>query len=382
MKPKVAIVRGKFLNAYEMQFYNPLVGSYALTGFGSHSSYHDSFAFPVKKLWCPLDLPDFPCKLPILNRLFVDSHYLLGLERAIEGFDLVHTAETYFHYTQQCLNAKKQGKVKKVIATVLENIPFNNEGIWGRKAFKSRARTELDHMIALTQKTKDTLITEGADPDKITVISHFIDTKMFAPTKEVISRRFFPKKRDFVLLYTGRLETYKGVYDILDALRILLNDPVLKGYTWWMKFVGDGSQLHHMKEVEQLVGLSGLISHSHVPYDRMPDVYAKADIFIAPSVPTATFEEQYCTALLEAQAAGLPIITTKTGGIPENVASAATLVAPSDPQSIAYSLKNYMLHADARREFGMLARRRAERVHDIAIGARKISDLYIKLLSS
>jgi hypothetical protein len=127
MKPRIAIVRGKFLNAYEMQFYNPLAKTYELTGFGSLTSYHDSFSFPVKKLMSPMDIPDFPYRLPILNRLFSDAHYLYGLEHDLRGFDLVHTAETYFHYTQQCLNAKKMGYVKKVIATVLENIPFNND---------------------------------------------------------------------------------------------------------------------------------------------------------------------------------------------------------------------------------------------------------------
>jgi hypothetical protein len=136
MKPKVAIVRGKFLNAYEMQFFEPLTAHYNLTAFGSLTCFHDRFAFPVIKLPCPLDVPDFFGKLPILNRLFIDAHYLFGLENRLVGFDLVHTAETYFHYTQQCLNAKRRGYVRKVIATVLENIPFNNEGIWGRHGFK------------------------------------------------------------------------------------------------------------------------------------------------------------------------------------------------------------------------------------------------------
>ena len=71
-----------------------------------------------------------------------------------------------------------------MIATVLENIPFNNEKIWRRKAFKKRAREELDHIIALTKLTKATLIQEGTDPNKITVIGHFIDTKRFFPTPE------------------------------------------------------------------------------------------------------------------------------------------------------------------------------------------------------
>jgi hypothetical protein len=171
---KVAVVRGKFLNKYEMQFFEPLADTFDITAFGSLTSFHDDFRFPVVKLPSPMDLPDFPYKMPVLNRLFIDAHYLLGLEGKLKGFDLVHTAETYFRYTQQCLNAKKKGYVKRVIATVLENIPFNNEGIAGRRGYKTRARRELDHIIALTNKTKTALLLEGADTKKITVISHFI----------------------------------------------------------------------------------------------------------------------------------------------------------------------------------------------------------------
>ncbi|MBI4066741.1 glycosyltransferase family 4 protein, partial [Candidatus Gottesmanbacteria bacterium] len=284
-KPTLAIVRGKFLNAYEMQMYEPLVGRYDITAFGSLTAYHDQFAFPVVKLPSPMDFPDFPYKIPILNRLFVDAHYLWGLEEKLVGFNIVHTAETYFHYTQQCLNARRAGKVKKVIATVLENIPFNNEGIWGRKRFKARARTELDHIVALTHKTKAALLAEGADPKKITVIPHFVDTKRFVPAPM--------RKTVRTILFCGRLEEYKGVFDFVEMASRLPNN---------LQFVmvGTGSQERTLKRFG--------VELRSASYDDMPNMYQEADIFVAPSKPTKTWEEQYCTVLLEAQAAGLPIV--------------------------------------------------------------------------
>ncbi|KKU88355.1 MAG: hypothetical protein UY16_C0008G0002 [Candidatus Gottesmanbacteria bacterium GW2011_GWA2_47_9] len=86
MKPTVAIVRGKFLNRYEMQFFEPLTDRFDITAFGSLAPYHDRFAFPVVKLPCPLDIPDFPYKMAVLNRLCVDAHYLWGLEEKLKGF--------------------------------------------------------------------------------------------------------------------------------------------------------------------------------------------------------------------------------------------------------------------------------------------------------
>lgn len=358
MKPKVAIVRGKFLNKYEMQFFEPLVKDFDITAFGSHSSYHDQFAFPVLKLSSPMDLPDFPYKMPLLNRLFVDAQYLFGLEEKLKGFDLVHTAETYFHYTQQCLNAKKKGYINKVVATVLENIAHNNEGIWGRKGFKSRARKELDHMIALTQKTKTALLTEGADEKKISVISHFVDTKKFRP--------FHKTTKKLTILFVGRLETYKGVLELIEAAKIL------KKYDIAWRFVGDGSL---KKQIPKWIEVR------HVQYDEMPQIYNEADIFVAPSKPTQTWQEQYCTALMEAQAAGLPIVTTKTGGIPENIGDAGILVHPGNSYALANAIKRLIVDPRLRKDYAMRARKRAETVHDIRIGSSKIAVLYNRILA-
>ena len=397
MKQKIAIVRGKFLNKYEMQMYEPLVDRYDITAFGSLTSYHDRFAFPVVKLPSPMDLPDFFYKMPILNRLFIDAHYLFGLEERLKGFDLVHTAETYFHYTRQSLCAKKKGYVKKVIATVLENIPHNNEGIWGRKAFKAVARKELDHMIALTQKTKETLLIEGCDPSKISVIGHFIDTKRFYSRQDRRMRSFHAVN----ILFVGRMEEYKGVFDILEAAHVLLNDPDLVHYRLQFVFVGDGSKKKEMIRKENMLGLESRVVHRLVSYEDMPRVYQSADIFVAPSKPRMrymvyrwtdrtgesrpdpdiTWEEQYNTALLEAQASGLAIVTTRSGGIPENVGDAAILIDPGDVAGLANALKRFILDKKFRSEFGRRARLRALHVHDAGIGARKLADLYERILA-
>ncbi len=379
---KVAIIRGKFLNRYEMQFFEPLVKDFAITAFGSLTPYHDRFAFPVVKLPSPMDLPDFPYKMPILNRLFIDAHYLVGLEEKLrrlpagrQGFDLVHSAETYYHYTQQALNAKKRGYVKKVVATVLETIPFNNEGIWGRTAFKARARQELDGIIALTQKSKQALVKEGADPKKITVIGHFIDTRRFTPTKAV------KNPHTITILFSGRLEKYKGVYDLLYAFAQLLADRSSSHTNLKLLMAGNGSERNNLRALERQLGIGNRISHIEVPYEQMPEVYREADIFVAPSIPTKTWEEQYCTALLEAQASGLAIVTTATGGILENIGDAGLVVPPGDIIALTRALMRFIVDSRLRKHYAGKARKRAETVHDALIGARKMKDFYTKILA-
>lgn len=377
MKPKIAIVRGKFLNAYEMQLFETLQGKYDITGFGSLTPYHDKFTFPVVKLPSPMDVPDFPKKMSIINRMFVDAHYLYGLEEKLKGFDIVHSAETYFFYTQQALLAKKKGNVKKVIATVLENIPFNNESIWGRKAFKKNAMENLDHIVALTQRTKETLLLEGANEKKITVISHGINTDVFSPAKD-LEKRLKSDKKNWTILFTGRLEVYKGVYEILYAATLLLRE--LPSYELLFKFVGNGSERQSLQLLAKKLGILKNVEFSDASYANMPEEYKKADLFWAPSKPTVTYQEQYCTVLLEAQAAGLPIVTTFSGGIPENVADAGIIVGPGDFYSLKEAMKEFILSAKKRLEFSKRARMRAENVHTVKVLSKKLDMLYQSLL--
>jgi len=375
---KLAVVRGKFLNQYEMQSFVPLADRYDITAFSSLTPFHNTFPFPV--VTCPslMDVPEFPMKMQILNRLFIDAQYLFGLERKLKGFDIVHTAETYYHYTQQCLQAKKKGYVKKVVATVLENIPFNNESIWGRKGFKRRSRNELDHIIALTEKTKTALLLEGADPKKITVIGHGIDTKRFTPTRDHW-KQLADQRHTIIILFSGRLEEYKGVFDVLKAATLLLKDRTISQPLRFV-FAGKGSTYHRMQQKEKEYGIQNRIKHMSVPYEEMPGVYRRADIFVAPSTSTKTWSEQYCTALLEAQSMGLPIVTTKSGGIPENVGDCALFCKEGDPVSLFLQIKKFIDNPSLRLFYGQKARKRARDIHDIQIIAKKLDRVYQKVL--
>lgn len=364
-----------------MQTYERLTGGFDLTAFSSVRPIHDKLSIPVVKLFSPMDLPEFPYKMPVLNRLFTDAHYLFGLEDRLTGFDLVHTAETYYYYTQQCLDARRRGTVKKVIATVLENIPFNNEGVVGRSLFKSRAREELDHIIALTRKTRHALIAEGANPDKISVIGHYIDTKRFYPDSSHKPASATGGGREIRILFCGRLEINKGIYDLLDAAAIILHDPALGGYRIKFVIAGDGSQYRRMSRAETDMGIVPRIIHTQVPYDDMPGIYRSADIYVAPSKPSEYWEEQYNTTLLEAQASGLPIVTTDSGGISENVGDSALMIPPGHSRDLAAALKMLILEPKQRTALALKARKRAVRMHDISVGVRLLTDLYHRILA-
>ena len=83
-----------------------------------------------------------------------------------------------------------------------------------------------------------------------------------------------------------------------------------------------------------------------------------ADFFCLP-----TLSEGLGTSILEAMAAGLPVVATRTGGVPEIVEEERTgvLVPPSDPAALSDAMVRVASDADLRASMGALGRERAER---------------------
>jgi len=369
---KVALVRGKYLNQFEMQNYAPLKRRFKITAFASLRPVHENIGLPIKKLPSSMDLPDFPYKLQILNRLMVDAMYLAGLEKALKGFDLVCTRETYFHFTKQALIAKKKGFIKKVLITCSETIPGNHEGIWGRKAFKKRAINEADHFHCLTQKARDCLIKEGCDPTKITVVGYGIDLDKFKERKSPVPSPQSPVK----ILFVGRLVKEKGILDLLEALkrRFKVQGSRLKVE---LQIIGQGPLEKKIRKMSTPIPIE---IKKNISYKDMPQIYQNADIFVLPSKPTKHWEEYYGMVLIEAMACGLPVISTKSGAIPEVVGDAGILVKPGSVRQLKEALGKLIKSKKLRKSLGQKARKRAEKYFNAKKQAVKLGELWRRVL--
>lgn len=374
---KIALVRGAFLNQYEGQLYYPLIKRHEIVAFSSLHPIHDQFPFPVRKLPSPTDLNFGPFqrwKMPVLNRMFIDAHWLMGLENQLKGFDIAHCADTFYHYTHQSIVARRSGLVKKVVATVFENIPFNNEGIWGRKWFKHFAIEKIDKFIAISKRSAASLVIEGCDPNKIVVVTQHIDTKQFATYKKR------PTTNNLTITFSGRLEFYKGVYEVILSAKRLLGDNDLKAFKLKFQIVGEGSEHKKLVNLVKSLNMQREVGFVNLPYNEMKHIYNDTDIFVAPSRATRTYQEQFSTVLLEAQACGLPIVTTGSGGIPENVENAALIANPGDFYSISDALKKFIVSPKLREEYGKKARKHVMK-YDVKEGAKKLEAIYEDVLS-
>ena len=169
------------------------------------------------------------------------------------------------------------------------------------------------------------------------------------------------------------------------AIDSLARDDDLNNVGVRVLFVGNGSQKRQLMLKTRQPRKNWHLELASATYDEMPNIYARADIFVAPSKPRVnrgkpTWEEQYCTALLEAQAAALPIVTTRSGGIPENVGNAAILIPPGNTKALAVAIKDFLLNPNKRKMYAVRARKRAQTVHDISIGADKLATVYESVL--
>jgi glycosyltransferase involved in cell wall biosynthesis len=359
---KTSIVRGAFLNPFELRNYSPLKDKFAITAISSKHPISDKIDLPLKRLSSPTDLPDFLFKYPILNRLFVDAQQLFGLEKVISGSDIVHVAETYFGYTHQAVMAKRRGLVRHVVSTVWEIIPHNNEGIRGRKAYKRLAYESVDLFLAVTEKAKDTLIKEGVNPDKIKVVNVGIDIHKFKPAK------IKEESKNINILCVARLVPEKGITDLLAAfLEIRKKNSKVK-----LTFIGSGP----LKR--DLLGYKNIYVKS-VPYQKINKEYRKANIFCLPSRETKTWAEQYGMCLLEAMACGLPVVTTDSGAIPEVCDDAALISHHSDVAELQTNLEELIYNKEHRQNLSHLARQRALAKYDSRKISQQIEKIYLEI---
>lgn len=375
---KIAIVRGPSLNPWEMQNYLPLAKKHQLLLVGSKNTRflpagrHGKVqrGFKVEKLICLGEIFNrIPGGIKLLYHLFGDPQPLLGLEKTIAGFDIVHTAETANYYSLQAIRARQKGLVAKVGVTCWENIPFAREDYPASRELKEKVRSEADHFLAVTEGAKRALMKEGVAEERITVIPMGVDIKKF--------KSKFKVKDELKILFVGRLEEEKGVWEILEAFKTLRSDyKDIK-----LIVVGQGTEAGKIKDwlkgsnLLRWVQLRGAVDH-----EKIWSEYHQSDIFVLPSKPTPTWQEQFGMVLIEAMASGLPIVATKSGAIPEVVGKAGILVEPGNIRELTDAMGGLLKDGKLREELGSRGLKRAKEKYDSLKVAEKIEGLYQKLL--
>jgi glycosyltransferase involved in cell wall biosynthesis len=169
-----------------------------------------------------------------------------------------------------------------------------------------------------------------------------------------------------VLLSVGMMRTR----DKLESYRVLAGAlALLRDRPWSAVLVGDGPA---RPEVEALMApFGGRVRFAGaVPHHKLAPFYASADLYLWPAI-----NEAYGMAFLEAQAAGLPVVAGRTGGVPAVVADGVTgLLTPiGDAEGFAGAVRRLLDDPGERARLGAAAARRVAARHDERAAARALA---------
>jgi glycosyltransferase involved in cell wall biosynthesis len=171
------------------------------------------------------------------------------------------------------------------------------------------------------------------------------------------------------VVFASRLEAQKDVPTLLRAFSMLVDRmPQLH-----LAIVGQGTLRPALESQAAALGLTGRTTFAGVRLD-VPDVLRASDIFVLPST-----WEGLPMVILEALAAGCPIVSTAVGGVPSAVTDEVTgiLVPPRDPAALAAGLERLAKDEALRRRLAAEGKRLfAERFSAEAM-ARRYESLYV-----
>jgi L-malate glycosyltransferase len=213
---------------------------------------------------------------------------------------------------------------------------------WWRRTWRKIALLQYSRILAISDFTYATLGKEGWP--RLARCQLFVDPVRFRadPTVRDRVRKELGADGDFVALVVAHLITWKGVDVALRA--IALASPSAK--VW---IVGTGPELDNLQRLARDLNLGSRVSFLGEQQDVSPYMQG-ADCLICPSL----WQEAMGFVNLEAMASGLPVVASRTGGIPELVINEATglLVEPGDADQTAAALSRLIKSPDLRKEMG------------------------------
>jgi glycosyltransferase involved in cell wall biosynthesis len=226
----------------------------------------------------------------------------------------------------------------------------------------------ISHFIVVSDEIRQQLLERDVSPKKISVISSGVDVARFTDGAHA-------SRREEIVLFVGRLHKIKGVDVLLEAASFVARMRPSARFV----IVGDGDEFSELRERARAlnnVQFTGALNSAQV------DAWLRrASVFVMPSVPLSGQSEGQPRAVMEAMAAGLPIVASRTGGIPELVhdGKGGRLVEPRNPLALSEAIVSVMSNPELAAEMGG-CNRRAIVPRDFANIEHEVTALFEKLV--
>ena len=274
-----------------------------------------------------------PCRRVEMRRRFDyrAARALAGL-CAEWDIDVVHCHYLREHYT--ALLAKKYNPQIRVVYT--NHFVLANDAL--TRFTNRRLDRRQDQMIAVCNKGKEQLVANGWSGDRIQVIFNAVDPDAWAGDRSSSTLRAelgIPEDR-FVMLCASRFADDKGHKYLIDAVKRL---TALTEVPFTLVLAGDGPLLEPAKEQVKALGLEDRVVFIGFRED-IKNLYKASDLYV-----NSSRHEALSFLIIEAMAAGLPVVATDMGGnsdIVNEEAGCGALVIYDDPDSMAAAMKRFL----------------------------------------
>lgn len=167
----------------------------------------------------------------------------------------------------------------------------------------------------------------------IKIVPNGIDLKRFENLDRQKSRQKLGLHDEFVVMTVARLEKVKGINYLIEAGA---RSELRRRSDLLILIIGDGSERKNLESLVEKLDLKEKVKFlGEIPNEKIPEYLAAADCFVLPSL-----REGFGIVILEAQAAGVPVIGSAVGGILDLIEDGKTglLVTPKNPQAIAEAI--------------------------------------------
>jgi len=204
-------------------------------------------------------------------------------------------------------------------------------------------------VVSNSQGLKD-LALKANDKQKIGVIYNGIAIDEFKPA--------FEKRNhdELKILCVSRLTARKGINYLIEAAAILLQ----KNLKIKLELIGEGDQAENLKKLAEEKNIKNQVDFlGRIEHANLPDYYQKADVFALPSL-----NEGMSNTMLEALAAGLPLVATDTGGTRELLIENQNgfIIKIKDSQDTADKIEKLINDSDLKEKMSVASRHLAEKM--------------------
>jgi len=301
---------------------------------------------------------------PLSLRNELDVRPVFSLRRLIrrEGYDIVHFHTKRAHALSLWLGRLHPG-IRYVVTRRMDYPVRRNRYV----DFLYNRR--VDGVVAISRKIADLLAEGGVRREKIRLIPSGIDAAPF-PARSAEE----PGRVPLIVGTVAVLEERKGHLFLLEAAALLKQQDHPLRY----RCAGEGSQRQTLERSALSLGVGGDVEFAGFVGD-IPGFLSSIDVFVLPSL-----YEGLGVSVLEAMAAGLPVVASRAGGLPEIVDDGVTglLVPPGDAQALAGAIAALISRPALAREMGARGRERVLRHFTIEQTARRNEDYYYDLLET